>query len=48
MSVPETTPVEDLEALVALLAAGLSAAKEKAEVEDDEDSDDDDDDSEEE
>ena len=41
MSVPETTPVEDLEALVALLAAGLSAAKEKAEVEDDEDSDDD-------
>lgn len=45
MSAPETTPVEDLEALVALLAAaGLSAAKEKAEVEksDDEDSDDDD------
>ena len=51
MSAPETTPVEDLEALVALLAAaGLSAAKEKAEVEesDDDDSDDemsDDDDS---
>src|SRR6185312_1182536 len=41
MSAPETTPVEDLEALVALLAAaGLSAAKEKAEVEDDEDSND--------
>jgi len=43
MSAPETTPVEDLEALVALLAAaGLSAAKEKAEVEesDDDDSDD--------
>jgi segregation and condensation protein B len=44
MSAPETTPVEDLEALMALLAAaGLSAAKEKAEVEesDAEDSDDD-------
>lgn len=41
MSAPETTPVQDLEAFVALLAAaGLSAAKEKAEVEDDEDSDD--------
>jgi segregation and condensation protein B len=41
MSAPETIPVEDLEALAALLAAaGLSAAKEKAEVEesDDEDS----------
>ena len=51
MSAPETTPVEDLEALIALLAAaGLSAAKEKVEVEesDDDDSDDemsDDDDS---
>ena len=51
MSAPETIPVEDLEALIALLAAaGLSAAKEKAEVEesDDDDSDDemsDDDDS---
>ena len=51
MSAPETAPVEDLEALVALLAAaGLSAAKEKVEVEesDDDDSDDemsDDDDS---
>jgi segregation and condensation protein B len=42
MSASETTPVEDLEALMALLAAaGLSAAKEKTEVEDDEDSDDD-------
>jgi segregation and condensation protein B len=43
MSAPETVPVEDLEALVALLAAaGLSAAKEKAEIEesDDEESDD--------
>jgi segregation and condensation protein B len=38
MSAPEPTPVEDLEALVALLAAaGLSAAKEKAEVEDSDD-----------
>jgi segregation and condensation protein B len=51
MSAPETIPVEDLEALIALLAAaGLSAAKEKVEVEesDDDDSDDemsDDDDS---
>src|SRR6185503_16411979 len=51
MSASETTPVEDLEALIALLAAaGLSAAKEKVEVEesDDDDSDDemsDDDDS---
>src|SRR6185437_3077175 len=44
MSAPETTPVEDLEALVALLAAaGLSAAKEKAEVEDSDDEDSDDD-----
>ena len=46
MSAPEPTPVEDLEALVALVAAaGLSAAKEKIEVEesdDDERSDDDD------
>src|SRR5580658_10426339 len=42
MSAPETTPVEELEALVALLAAaGLSAAKEKTEVEDDESDDDD-------
>jgi segregation and condensation protein B len=51
MSAPETIPVEDLGAFIALLAAaGLSAAKEKAEVEesDDDDSDDemsDDDDS---
>ena len=57
MSAPETIPVEDLGAFIALLAAaGLSAAKEKAEVEesddddsddemlDDDDSDDDDDD----
>ena len=58
MSAPETIPVEDLGAFIALLAAaGLSAAKEKVEVEesddddsddemsDDDDSDDDDDDS---
>ena len=38
MSAPETVPVEDLEALLALLAA----AKEKTEVEDDDESDDDD------
>jgi segregation and condensation protein B len=43
MSASETTPVEDLDALIALLAAaGLSAAKEKVEVEEsDDDSDDD-------
>jgi segregation and condensation protein B len=44
MSASETPSAEDLEALVALLAAaGLSAAKEKTEVEDDESDDDDDD-----
>jgi segregation and condensation protein B len=46
MSATEPVPVEDLEALIALLAAAeLSAAKEKAEVEEESDDDDSDDDS---